>query len=401
MARPLNKLSARAAATIGKSGRHSDGGGLYLVVDPSGARRWLFMFRWQGKLKEMGLGSHQTVSLGDARTAAEEARKLVQSGKNPIEAKRETRVAKAAARTFGQVAEEVIASLTPGFRNEKHQAQWASTLKTYAASLTPLPIADVGTDHVLAVLQPIWLTKAETASRVRGRIERVLDAAKARGLRSGENPARWRGHLDHLLSRQKASKGHHAAMPFEDVPSFMSRLREREAIAALALEFAILTAGRTSEVLEARWSEIDVAAKVWTIPAERMKAGREHRVPLVDRALEVLELAVKVRDSEYVFPGQKRGRPLSNMAMSMLMRRLDAETYTVHGFRSSFRDWAGDQTSFPRELAEAALAHVIGDETERAYRRSDALMKRRRLMEAWASYIGGKKEAKIVKLHAS
>jgi integrase len=272
------------------------------------------------------------------------------------------------------------------------------TLTKYAAPLRDKPIAAVHTDDVLSVLAPIWQTKNETASRLRGRIERVLDAARAKGLRSGENPARWRGHLDHLLPRrQRLSRGHHAALPYPDVPAFVAGLREREAIAALALEFLILNASRLGEVLGAKWNEIDLEAKVWTIPPERMKAGREHRVPLTKRGLEILATAEKLRTSDYVFPGQRRGRPLSPMSMEMLRRRMKVDV-TVHGFRSSFRDWAGECTSFPREIAEAALAHIIGDETERAYRRGDALEKRRKLMAAWAAFCDPKDKSNVVPL---
>jgi len=388
MAREQNKLSARFVQTVTKPGRHSDGGGLYLIVDPSGAKRWLFLFRWGGKLKELGLGGLSAVTLAQAREKASDARRQVAAGTNPIAAKRAAADAKAAAKTFSEVADALIASITPGFKNEKHKAQWSSTLETYASHLSKLAVADISTDDILKVLQPIWLEKPETASRVRGRVERVLDAAKARGLRSGENPARWRGHLDHLLARRpKTGQQHHAAMPYDAMPAFMTRLRAREAVAASALEFGILCASRTGEIIEARWDEFDRAAKVWTIPAVRMKAGREHRVPLTDRALAILDCLERIRTSEFVFPGPRRGKPLSNMALAMLMRRLECADYTVHGFRSSFRDWAGEKTAFPREVAEAALAHVVGDETERAYRRGDALEKRRQMMDAWATFL--------------
>jgi integrase len=249
-------------------------------------------------------------------------------------------------------------------------------------------VDEIETGDVLEVLKPIWTEKPETASRLRGRIERVLDAAKAHGLRSGENPARWRGHLDHLLPKPaKASRGHHAALPYCEVPAFMRALRERDGIAARALEFAILTAARTGEVLGARWEEIDLTASTWTVPASRMKGGREHRVPLTERCLEILAELAGFRDSEFVCPGQRRGKPLSNMALEMVLRRMDAENATVHGFRSSFRDWAGDKTKFSREVIEAALAHVIGDKAEQAYRRGDALEKRRELMDAWAVFV--------------
>jgi integrase len=388
MARQVKRLSARAVATLTKPGRHADGDGLYLVVDASGARRWLFMFRWGGKLKEMGLGGASTVPLSDAREKAADARRIVASGRNPIELRRSAEAARVAGTTFGAFADKLVADLVQGFRNEKHKGQWATTLRTYAATLRDKPLEAISTDDVLAVLAPLWQTKHETASRLRGRIERVLDAAKAKGLRSGENPARWRGHLDKLLpKRRKLTRGHHPAMPYPDVPAFVAELREREAVAGMALEFTILNASRSGEVLGAKWSEIDREAKLWTVPAERMKAGRAHRVPLTTRALEILERAGTIRTNDYVFPGQRRDRPLSPMSVQLVLRRMKVQGATVHGFRSSFRDWAGECTSFPREIAEAALAHLVGDAVERAYRRGDALEKRRLLMEAWAGFL--------------
>lgn len=391
MAREVRKLSARAVATIDKPGRHSDGNGLYLIVDPTGARRWLFLFRWEGKLKEMGLGGVGVgvVSLADARTAADAARILVRNGRNPIEQRRQARAVQAGAVTFGTFADDLVPELAKSFRNAKHAAQWTSTLNTYAASLRPLPIEAIGTADVLAVLQPIWTTKSETASRVRGRIERVLDAAKAKGLRTGDNPAAWRGNLESLLGkRERLTRGHHAAMPFVKVPAFVADLHDRKAVAALALEFMILTAARVGEVIGATTAEIDREAKVWTAPASRMKAGKEHRVPLSDRALAILDEVAPFRTGDHLFPGQRRGRPLSNAAFDALLTRMKITDVTPHGFRSSFRDWAGEATAFPREVAEAALAHAVGDETERAYRRADALAKRRKLMDAWAAYVG-------------
>lgn len=261
------------------------------------------------------------------------------------------------------------------------------TLTTYAAPLRSKPLDQIGTDDVLAVLTPIWTTKSETASRLRGRIERVLDAARAKGLRTGENPARWRGHLDHLLpKRRKLTRGHHAAMPYDQVPAFVARLREGRGVAARAPEFTILCASRSGEVLGARWDEVDLKAKLWTVPGPRMKGGREHRVPLTERALAILAEVEPLRNGDYVFPGQRRGRPLSNMSMEMCLRRMKVDE-TVHGFRSSFRDWAGEETAVPREVAEVALSHAVGDATELAYRRADALAKRRKLMEAWAAFV--------------
>lgn len=290
--------------------------------------------------------------------------------------------------TFGEAADAFIKGMSASWRNEKHQAQWEMTLRVYCESIRRKRVSDISTDDVLGILQPIWGTKPETASRLRGRIERVLDFAKARGLREGENPARWRGHLNLILPRrQKLTRGHHKAMPFKGLPSFMQRLRLSNGVSARALEFLILTAARSGEVLGMRWDEVDIDEMVWTVPAHRMKGAREHRVPLSPRAMEILGEMRDTRVSEYVFPGFKRDRPLSVMALEMILRRMQIDA-TVHGFRSAFRDWVGERTDFPREIAEAALAHLVGDEVERAYRRGDALEKRRELMAAWAIYAG-------------
>lgn len=397
MALALNKLSARGVTAITKPGRHGDGGGLYLVVDKSGAKRWVFLYRRDGTLREMGLGGLKSVTLARARELAGEARANLQAGVDPIAAKNNAPVA---VPTFGDEANDFIEAMKPQFRNAKHIAQWEMTLRDYAAPLRPKRVGQITTADVLEVLKPYWLTKPETASRLRGRIERVLDAAKAKGHRSGENPALWRGHLDKLLpKRRKLTRGHHAAMPYEAVPAFVADLRQREAMAARALEFTILTAARSGETFGATWKEFDLEAALWVIPAKRMKAGREHRVPLTPRAVEILtELAgLGIDPDAFVFPGQKEGRPLSVMAMEMILRRMKVDI-TVHGFRSSFRDWTGEETVFPREVAEAALAHVVGDETERAYRRGDALEKRRKLMAAWASYCEPKKPGNVLEM---
>jgi integrase len=391
------KLTARAAATT-KPGRYGDGRGLYLVVSKTGARKWVFRFTFADRVTEMGLGN-AAVSLAQAREKAAEARKLVAAGINPIEARREAGRLAAGKPTFGQCADALLEAKSPGWRNDKHRAQWSMTLAEYAKPLRALPVDEVDTEAVLGVLQPIWQAKPETASRLRGRIETVLDAARAKGhiARNEANPARWRGHLDKLLAkRQKLTRGHHAAMAFDDVPEFIGKLREREATAALALEFLTLTAARSGEVLGARWAEFDLEAKVWIVPAARMKAGREHRVPLSSRVLAILDILAKGRTGEFAFAGQKAGKPLSGMAMEMVLRRMKADSVTVHGFRSAFRDWCGEVTSFPREIAEAALAHVAGDATERAYRRGDALEKRRGLMEAWANFCEPKAGSKVV-----
>jgi integrase len=396
MARQVSKLSARTVATLTKPGRRSDGGGLYLVIERSGSKRWAFLFRQNGRLREMGLGGASSISLAKARELAADCRQTVTLGDDPIAIRKR---AAGAIPTFGEFADKFIADKEHGWRNAKHRAQWRMTLETYAAPLRRLQIDAIATEDVLKILRPLWSAKPETAARLRGRIEEVLDAARAAGNRNGENPARWRGHLDKLLpKRAKLTRGHHAALPYAEIPAFVVRLREQSGAAAVALEFTILTAARSGEALGARWPEIDLAEKLWTVPAARMKGSREHRVPLSDRALAVLAQARKLQTDDYVFPGQKRGRPLSGMSMEMLLRRMKAEGVTVHGFRSSFRDWAGDKTSFPREVAEAALAHAIGDETEAAYRRSDALAKRRKLMDAWAAYCEPKAASNVVRL---
>ena len=389
-----SKLTTRKVETA-KPGKYSDGGNLYLIVSETGSRKWVLRFTWRGGAKEMGLGSAASVPLADAREKAARARRQIAQGLNPIdERKRDGGIP-----TFGEIADDVREALSAGFRNEKHKAQWKSTLETYAAPLRAKPVDTIATDDVLAVLKPIWTTKAETASRVRGRIEKVLDAAKAKGFRDGENPARWRGHLDHLLPRpSKLARGHHAAMPYEEVAAFIAKLREREATSALALELCILTAARSGEILGMRWPEIDLDKKIWTVPADRMKAGREHRVPLSPRAVAILRKLEKLKAGQFVFPGHAHNKSLSNMAMEMVLRRMKIEDATVHGFRSSFRDWAGNVSNFPREVVETALAHVIGDKAEQAYRRSDALEKRRKLMEAWAAYCEPEATANVVRL---
>ncbi|WP_424032730.1 tyrosine-type recombinase/integrase [Methylocella sp.] len=385
------KLTARAVAAA-KGGRHGDGGGLYLVVSETGARKWVFRFSYSGRVTEMGLGN-AAVSLAAARAKAAEARALVAAGRNPIETRREAESVAAKNPTFGQCADALLEAKSAEWRNEKHRAQWAMTLARYAEALRVLPVDKVDTAAVLSVLQPIWQAKPETASRLRGRIETVLDAARAHGhiARNEANPARWRGHLDKLLAKRlRLSRRHHAAMAFADVPEFVGKLRQRKAMAALALEFLILTAARSGEVLGARWVEISFDKALWAVPATRMKAGREHRVPLSNRALAILAELAEAKTGEFIFAGQRAGKPLSSMAMEMLLRRLSAANVTVHGFRSAFRDWCGEATSFPREVAEAALSHTIGDKAEQAYRRGDALEKRRTLMEAWASHCEGK-----------
>jgi integrase len=394
MGRTSKRLSALDVKANSEPGRYADGDGLYLNVAAGKSKSWVFLWMKNGKRREMGLGSYPTISLVAARQRAEECRRQVAEGLDPIaERKRNAPV------TFAEAADQFIASMASSFRNEKHRDQWKMTLgDAYCAELRKRPISDVSTEDVLQVLTPIWPSKSETASRIRGRVERVLDFATVKGWRSGENPARWRGHLKNALpARQKLARGHHAAMPYAKVPAYVTRLQFAEAMAARGLEFLILTASRSGEVLGAKWPEFDLEEAVWTVPAERMKAGKEHRVPLSPRAVAIVKDLREAKVNDYVFPGEKKDRPLSGMAFAMLMRRMKVGQYTAHGFRSAFRDWAGDETSYPRELAEAALAHRVGDATEQAYRRSDALGRRRKLMVAWADYcLGAKKLLRLV-----
>ena len=395
---PLTAARVRTAPP----GRYGDGNGLYLHVRAGTAgpsRAWVFRYRMPGgKLRDMGLGATDTLPLAEARQRAIELMRRVRAGTDPLAerdaARAEARQAEAAM-TFGDVAGLYIAAHEAGWRNAKHRAQWTSTLESYAFPvLGALPIGAVDTGAVMRCLEPIWREKSETASRVRGRIESVLDFATARGWRSGDNPARWRGHLDNLLpARAKVARvEHHPALPWREVAAFMASLGAQEGVSALALRFLILTATRTRETLGARWSEIDLAEKVWTVPADRMKAGREHRVPLSDGALSVLAEAAKLRadpDADgFVFPGARDGKPLSDMALLMLLRPMERGDLTAHGFRSTFRDWAGEATNHPREVAEAALAHTIKDKAEAAYARGDLMEKRRRLMADWAMFSG-------------
>lgn len=396
MARTRNRLTARGAAALLEPGRHADGGGLYLVIDGDGRsadrRRWLYLFQWRGKRREMGLGGYPTVSLAEARKVRDEAEQILRDGRDPILAREEMRRGRERTPTFGEAAEALIETMQSGWRNAKHRAQWGTTLRTYCKSFWSSPVDEVGTDAILGALKPIWIAKAETAFRLRGRIEAVIDAARAAGhIPPNEaNPARWRGHLDKLLpKKQKLQRGHHRAMHHDALSTFINDLRGRQATAALALEFLILTAARSGEVRDMRWSEVHLGDRLWSVPAARMKAGRVHRVPLSNRAVEILEALRPLSDGDadaLVFPGHKPGKPLSIMAMTMLLRRMGTDV-TVHGFRSAFRDFAGDETGFAREVAEAALSHVIGDKAEQAYRRSDALAKRRQLMETWAAYV--------------
>jgi integrase len=386
-ARNANRLTARQVETIADPGRYADGHGLYLNVRPGLSRQWLFRFRWQGKLKEMSLGAHPAISLKHARDLAIDAKRLVATGVDPLAARREAKNKAAAIPTFGLYATALLDRIEGGFESAKHRQQWRQTLETYCEPIWAAPIDRVDTAGVLSCVAPIWQTKSATARRLRGRIERVLNAARAERLRNGENPAAWRGHLDATLPKlAKLTRGHHAALAYVDLPAFIAGLRDHQALAGLALEFLILTATRTNETIGARWAELDLDAKTWTIPAERMKAKKGHRVPLSDRALAIVKTLSATRAGEFVFPGRRPGKPQSSSAFLMLLHRMGRPDITAHGFRSAFRDWAGNETNFPRDVAEAALAHAVGDSTELAYRRGDALQKRRALMEAWANY---------------
>lgn len=387
--RARNKLSARQVATLTEPNIYSDGGGLYLRIRASG-RSWFFIGTLHGKRIELGLGSALDVTLAKARERAAQIRTMLLDGIDPRVERAKAKVAAKPVVTFGHFAMGLVVDIEDGFRNPKHRQQWRSTLKTYAKPLFEVPIHEVTTEQILAVLQPIWLSKAETASRLRGRIERILDAAKVKGLRTGENPARGRGHLDLLLpKRSKASVKHHAALPFAQIAAFMTDLGERPAVAARALEFTILTAARSGEARGMTWGEVNLEDKLWTVPASRMKAQVQHEVPLSDAALAVLT-AVKedgLKPTDFVFPAP-RGGSLSDMALSQLLKRMERKDITVHGFRSTFRDWAGETTRFGREEVEMALAHTVASAVERAYRRGRALEKRRELMAAWATYCG-------------
>ncbi len=406
-----NKLSAMKVAKHTSPGYLLDGGGLYLQITPRArvldtARRsptgvvsksWCFRYRDRstGKPHELGLGPYPDVSLEEARIKAGEFRAMLREGRDPKaerEARRSAQKAEAAkALTFDEAAARCIADKRAGWKNEKHADQWTNTLALYVSPIIgSLPVADIDLALVRKVLDPIWTTKNETASRVRQRVESVLAWATVSGYRKGENPARWRGHLDHLLPKpSKVQKSeHHAALPYTNVRRFVADLRGQSGTAALALEFTILTAARTSEVIAARWDEVDLEKKLWTVPAERMKAGKEHIIPLSRRAVKMLKELQEIKTCPYVFPGGKADAPLSNMAMSATLKRMKRLDITVHGFRSTFRDWAGEQTTFPRELIEHALAHQLKDKAEAAYARSTMPEKRRKLMEAWAEFCG-------------
>jgi integrase len=416
MARATERLTALKVERTKKPGMYADGGGLYLRVTPEGARNWVLRYMLDRRPRWMGLGPLTLYSLQEARARALDARRKRHEGIDPIEARRSERARQridaAKAITLKQCAEAYVAAHRAGWRNEKHAAQWPATLSTYAYPIIgALPVQTVDTGLVLKVLEPIWTTKPETASRLRGRLESILDFAKVRGYRDGENPARWRGHLAKLLpARSKVREVvHHAALPYAELPGLMVALREQEGFAARALEFLIFTAARTSEVIGARWKEIDLHDKTWTVPAARMKARREHRVPLSQRVLAILQSMQEHRCGDdpdaFVFPGRKSGLPLSNMAFLMLLRRMGRGDLTAHGFRATFKTWASERTSFQNEIAEVSLAHVIGGKVEQAYRRGDLFEKRRRLMQQWAAFCttapAQERQANVTPLRAS
>lgn len=390
------KLNPRKVATLTQPGWHGDGQGLWFQIKHNGSRAWAFRYMFQGKPRIMGLGPYPNFSLAEARTKAADARKILKDPDNPrdpLEVRRERQQAAKLSRkeiaTFDEVARRYIAAHRSSWTNPKHAAQWESTLQRYASpKIGNTPVSAITTDDVLQTLEPIWHSKTETASRVRQRIENILDYATARKLRSGENPARWRGHLDKLLPKPSkvAKKEHHAALAYAGIGGFMSALRTHSGIGAAAFEFAILTASRTGEVIGAKWQEFDLQAEQWTIPAERMKANKEHVIPLSSRALEILQAMQghQTEKSPYVFHGVTIGKHISSGAFLQILKRMNRKDITPHGFRSTFRDWAGESTSFPREVIEHALAHQLKDKAEAAYQRGTLLKKRAKLMQAWA-----------------
>lgn len=394
MVQRVERLTAVKVGKLMQPGYYADGAGLYLQVTSGTngvAKSWLFRFTHRGKRREMGLGSLATFGLADARERAKKCRQILSDGTDPIEARRAEKAkadAEAAkAITFRMCAEKCIASHRAGWKNAKHAAQWTATLETYAyPKIGDIPAQDVDTGLICEILEPIWATKAETASRIRSRIEIILDWAKVRGFRTGENPARWRGHLDKLFpARSRVRKvKHHTALPYAELPAFMERLRDENGTAARALEFLILTIARTTEVLKVE--PFEIKGTVWTVPEGRMKASKEHRVPLSAPAQSLVAEMATTHSGKYVFPGQKRGRPLSNMALLNLLERMGFPDLTAHGFRSTFKDWAAECTNHPGELSEMALAHTVEDKVEAAYRRGDMFAKRVALMEDWAAF---------------
>ena len=384
------RLNTKKLTVMKPETKKADGGGLYAICDEDGRITWGYLFTITRRRRQMSLGPWPDVSLAAARELATDARRKVRSGIDPIE---DRKAAKQRTPTFREVADDLIRSKTPAWKSPRSKEQWRQRLNDYAKPLLVLPIDRIDTAIVLSVLKPVWHEKPETASRVRALIEAVCDYAKAAGFRTGENPAIWRGNLAHLLPKpRKLGRGHFAAMPYTEVAGFVGALREYQpkSIAAYALELLILTGVRTNEVLGAKWEEVDMANALWTIPNDRMKTGREHRVPLSTSAMRIVRAMESMEGSDYIFPSPTRDGQLSHIVLQRVMAKLGA-SFTVHGFRSSLRDWAGDETTFPREVCEGVLAHVVGG-VEGAYRRSDALEKRRTLLAAWANYIDGRAE---------
>jgi len=405
MTRTIHRLGTVKINALKTPGYYGDGGGLYLRVRPGGSKSWVFRFTVAGRKRDGGLGRYPTITLAKARELAEECRRLVACGVDPVEQRREEREVVAAraakAMMFEACAKAYIEAHEAGWKSDKHHRQWRASLGTYVFPIIGVaPVDGIDTTMVLTVLTPIWNSKPETASRVRGRIELVLDWAKARGYRDGENPARWRWHLQHMMAPKKKLRQveHLAALPYDEIGELMAELRERTSIAARALEFLILTAARTNEALGATWDEIDLHTKLWVIQAERMKGGTTHRVPLSPHAVAIVKEMASIRQNDFVFPGAKQGRPLSSMSLAMLLRRMGRGDITVHGFRSSFRDWAAETTNFPNHVVEMALAHAIGNKVEAAYRRGDMFDKRKRLMDVWATFCARRTSANVVPL---
>lgn len=387
--RNLHRLNAAQVSKLTSVGRHADGGGLYLSIGPEERRRWVFLYVRRGRRVELGLGGGRELSLAQARAEAAKFRGMLAAGTDPKVA----RECEDQSQSFGDFADAYVETMRHGWRSEKHASQWTMTLETYAKSLRSRSIGDISTQDILDVLTPLWRRIPVTAKRLQARLENVLDAARAKGLRSGENPARWRGHLDQLLPKNRQIVvTHHAALPYESVPGFISDLRRRSGIVAAALQFTVLTACRTTEVLGATWDEVDLTKKIWIISAERMKAGKEHRVPLSATCLEILAIRHKASSEGLIFPGGQSDKSVSSAAMAQLLRLMRGRV-TVHGFRSSFRDWASECTDFSSEVCEMALAHTIHNKVEAAYRRGDLFEKRKLLMEAWAAYCAPKKKA--------
>ena len=395
--RSLNRLSAVGVQKAAKPGMYADGGGLYLQVRGPTSKSWIFRYKLDGRSREMGLGPLAAVSLAKARELATDARKQCFENIDPLELKREQQAVreaeqeKARVPTFDEATTAYLHSNSAGWKNSKHAQQWSTTLATYASPhFGKWPVDRIDLKAVLKALQPIWATKTETAGRVRGRIEAVLDWATVLGHRSGDNPARWRGNLDKVLPMQRrvSKVKHHAALPYDAAPAFIRELAERPETAARALLFTILTASRTSEVLGMRWCEVDLDKRVWTVPSVRMKAGREHRVPLARAAIALLKSLPRGRPVDLVFPGPGADRQLSINAMPAVLKRMKLLDATVHGFRSTFRDWSAEKTDTANEVVEAALAHSIGNKVEAAYRRGDLFEKRQVLMAGWARFVG-------------